>query len=184
MSLPIVPEANALLSRDPLALLVGMVLDQQIPMERAFAAPYELARRLGHEPDARELAEYDLAELTAIFAQKPALHRFPKAMAARVQDVCRMVVREYGGDVARMWSIVPDGHALLASIAGLPGFGEQKSQIFLALLGKRFAVRPAGWREAAGRYGQEGTHYSVADVTDEESLQRVREYKKQLKKTG
>ncbi|WBB70947.1 HhH-GPD-type base excision DNA repair protein [Micromonospora sp. WMMD812] len=179
--LPIDPEANRLLERSPLALLVGMVLDQQVPMEKAFSSPYVLAQRLGHDLDARELAEYDPEELVAVFAQPPALHRFPKAMAARVQEVCRVLVDRYDGDAATLWSEVTDGRELLRRISDLPGFGKQKAQIFLALLGKRFDVRPDGWREAAGGYGDPGAHRSVADVTDAESLRRVREYKQQMK---
>ncbi|MFF3865159.1 HhH-GPD-type base excision DNA repair protein [Micromonospora sp. NPDC001898] len=181
VSLPIDPEANRLLERSPLALLLGMVLDQQVPMEKAFSSPYVLAQRLGHEPDARELAGYDPDELVAVFARPPALHRFPKAMAARVQEVCRTLVDRYDGDAARLWADAADGRELLARIAGLPGFGRQKAQIFLALLGKRFGVTPDGWREAAGGYGDADAYRSVADVTDPESLRRVREYKQRMK---
>ncbi|MFI6263917.1 HhH-GPD-type base excision DNA repair protein [Micromonospora sp. NPDC051006] len=179
--LPIDPEANRLLERSPLALLVGMVLDQQVPMEKAFSSPYVLAQRLGRELDARDLAEHDPEELVAVFAQPPALHRFPKAMAARVQEVCRVLVERYDGDASRLWADVADGRELLGRIAELPGFGKQKAQIFLALLGKRFDVQPQGWREAAGGYGDPGAHRSVADVTDADSLRRVREYKQQMK---
>ncbi|MER7893305.1 HhH-GPD-type base excision DNA repair protein [Micromonospora sp. NPDC094482] len=179
--LPIDPEANRLLERSPLALLVGMVLDQQVPMEKAFSSPYVLAQRLGNDLDARELAEHDPEELVAVFARPPALHRFPKAMAARVQEVCRVLVERYDGDASRLWADVADGRELLGRIAELPGFGKQKAQIFLALLGKRFDVQPQGWREAAGGYGDPGAHRSVADVTDADSLRRVREYKQQMK---
>ncbi|MFG1951299.1 HhH-GPD-type base excision DNA repair protein [Micromonospora sp. NPDC048830] len=181
LSLPIDPEANRLLQRDPLALLVGMVLDQQVPMEKAFSSPYVLASRLGHEPDARELAAFDPEALVEVFARPPALHRFPKAMAARVQEVCRTLVDTYDGDPTRLWADAADGRELLSRIAALPGFGRQKAQIFLALLGKRFGVTPDGWREAAGGYGEEGAYRSVADVTDRESLGRVREYKQRMK---
>ncbi|MFY1669342.1 HhH-GPD-type base excision DNA repair protein [Plantactinospora sp. WMMB334] len=181
LSLPIVAEANELLRRDPLALLIGMVLDQQVSMEKAFAGPYELARRLGHEPDAAELATFDPEALTALFAERPALHRFPRAMAARVQEVCRALVERYDGDPARLWSGAEDGRELLKRITALPGFGRQKGQIFLALLGKRFGVQPTGWREAAGDYGRDGVHHSVADVVDETSLTKVREHKQQVK---
>lgn len=181
VSLPIDPEANRLLERSPLALLLGMVLDQQVPMEKAFSSPYVLVQRLGHEPDARELAGYDPDELVALFARPPALHRFPKAMAARVQEVCRTLVDRYDGDAARLWADATDGRELLARIAGLPGFGRQKAQIFLALLGKRFGVTPDGWREAAGGYGDADAYRSVADVTDPESLRRVREHKQRMK---
>ncbi|MEW2380663.1 HhH-GPD-type base excision DNA repair protein [Micromonospora sp. NPDC047707] len=181
LALPIEPEANALLRRSPLALLVGMVLDQQVSMEKAFSSPYVLAQRLGHEPDAAELAGYDPEALVALFATPPALHRFPKAMAARVQEVCQVLVDRYDGDAARLWNGVADGRELLRRVADLPGFGKQKAQIFVALLGKRFGVTPEGWREAAGGYGDTDAYRSVADVTDAESLRRVREYKQQMK---
>lgn len=181
LSLPIDPQANELLVRSPLALLLGMVLDQQVPMEKAFSSPYVLAQRLGHEPDARELAGYAPEALVALFAQPPALHRFPKAMAARVQQVCRVLVDRYDGDPARLWSGVTDGRELLRRVGELPGFGKQKAQIFVALLGKRFGITPDGWREAAGGYGDADAFRSVADVTDPESLRRVREYKQRMK---
>ncbi|MER7456924.1 HhH-GPD-type base excision DNA repair protein [Micromonospora sp. NPDC126480] len=181
LELPIDPEANALLRRSPLALLVGMVLDQQVPMEKAFSSPYVLAERLGHEPDAAELAGYDPDALVALFATPPALHRFPKAMAARVQEVCRVLVDRYDGDAGGLWAEVTDGRELLRRVADLPGFGRQKAQIFVALLGKRFGVTPEGWREAAGGYGDADAYRSVADVTDAGSLRRVREYKQQMK---
>ncbi|MFD0783973.1 HhH-GPD-type base excision DNA repair protein, partial [Micromonospora azadirachtae] len=181
LSLPIDPAANELLNRNALALVLGLVLDQQIPMEKAFSSPYVLTQRLGHDLDARELAGYDPEQLVAVFAQPPALHRFPKAMAARVQEVCRMLVDRYDGDAAGLWAGVTDGRELFNRIAELPGFGKQKAQIFLALLGKRFDVRPEGWREAAGGYGDADAYRSVADVTDGESLSRVREYKQQMK---
>ncbi|MBO4142869.1 Fe-S cluster assembly protein HesB [Micromonospora tulbaghiae] len=181
LSLPIDPQANELLARSPLALLLGMVLDQQVPMEKAFSSPHVLAQRLGHEPDAAELAGYDPEALVEIFARPPALHRFPKAMAARVQEVCRALVERYDGDPARLWSDVTDGRELLRRVGELPGFGRQKAQIFVALLGKRFGITPDGWREAAGDYGDADAHRSVADVTDPESLRRVREFKQRMK---
>ena len=181
LTLPIDDEANKLLDRSPLALLVGMVLDQQIPLEKAFSSPYVLEQRLGHELDAHELADYDPEALVAIFARTPALHRFPKAMAARVQEVCRMLVERYDGDASRLWTGVDSGKELLKRVGDLPGFGKQKAQIFVALLGKRYGVRPDGWREAAGAYGEEGSHRSVADVVDQASLLEVREFKKQMK---
>ena len=181
LSLPIDPEANRLLERNPLALLIGMVLDQQIPMEKAFSSPYVLAQRLGHEPDARELAGYDPEALVEVFARPPALHRFPKAMAGRVQEVCRALVDRYDGDAAGLWTDVADGRELLRRVGDLPGFGRQKAQIFVALLGKRYDVRPDGWREAAGDYGDAAAYRSVADITDPESLRRVREFKQAAK---
>jgi uncharacterized HhH-GPD family protein len=181
VTLPIAPEANALLNRSPLALLTAMLLDQQVPLERAFAAPADLARRLGHDPTADELADYDPDALVTVFAERPALHRFPKAMAARVQALCRLLVDRYDGDASRIWSDAPNGAELLKRVGELPGFGDQKAKIFVALLGKQLNVRPEGWREAAGPYGEESSYRSVADIVDEESLGRVRSYKQQLK---
>jgi uncharacterized HhH-GPD family protein len=180
-SLPIPVEANALLDRDALALVVGLTLDQQITLEKAFTSPWVLAERLGHEPTAQELADYDGQALVEVFATPPALHRFPKAMAGRVQDVCRVIVDRYDGDPAGIWTDVTDGGELLQRVLGLPGFGRQKAQIFVALLGKQCGVQPEGWREAAGGYGEEGSFRSVADIVDGASLVKVREYKKQMK---
>jgi len=174
-------EADALLDRDPLALLIGMVLDQQVPLEKAFSSPLELTRRLGHDLDAHELAEYDADALAEMFAQRPALHRFPTSMAGRVQGVARVLVADYNGDVTQLWAGVADGHELLARISALPGFGDQKAAIYLALLGKQRDVRPPGWREAAGEFGREDVHMSVADITDAESLLQVRDYKQKQK---
>ncbi len=181
ISLPIIPEANELLSRDPLALIVGMVLDQQDKLEKAFAAPFVLSGRLGHVPTAQELADFDPAALIVVFATPPALHRFPKAMAGRVQAVCRLLVEEYDGDAAQLWAGVGTGAELTRRIAALPGFGKQKSQIFTALLGKQYGVQPDGWRAAAGGYGEAGSYRSVADIVDAESLTKVRDYKKEMK---
>lgn len=174
--------ADALLASDSLALLIGMLLDQQVPMERAFAAPYQLAQRLGVDRlDAGTIADHDPEALADIYAKPPALHRFPGSMAARTQRLCRYVTDEYGGDAAAIWTGARDGADLVARLRGLPGFGSQKAQIFTALLGKQLGVRPAGWREAAGAYAEDGVYRSVADVTDDVSLLRVREYKKQAK---
>ena len=175
------PAADELLASDPLALLIGMLLDQQIPLERAFSSPYDLTQRLGHGLDARELADFDTEALIEIFAQRPALHRFPRAMALRVQELCRLVVDRYDGDAARVWTEAKTGTELIKRIGELPGFGKQKAQIMAALLGKQFAVRPKGWREAAGEFGVQGSHKSVADIVDEKSLLKVRAYKQQLK---
>jgi uncharacterized HhH-GPD family protein len=181
ISMPVDDVANELLTRSALALLIAMLLDQQVPLERAFSAPYDLVQRLGHEPTAEELASYNPDELAAIFSQRPALHRFPKAMAARVQELARIIVTEYDEDPAAIWSTAGSGSQLLKRVGALPGFGEQKAKIFVALLGKQLGVRPAGWREAAGSFGAEGTHMSVADISGPESLARVRSYKKDLK---
>lgn len=175
-------DADALLDRDPLALLIGMLLDQQIPMEHAFWAPSELARRLGRSLlDARELAEYDSEALIAVFATPRALHRYPKSMAGRVQALCAALVENYDADVTQVWTGVGDGAELCSRLVALPGFGTQKAQIFTALLGKQRGVTPPGWREAAGPYGEDGAHRSVADVVDAASLGRVREFKQAAK---
>lgn len=181
ISLPIDPDANELLVRSPLALLIGMLLDQQVTIEKAFTSPRDLARRLGHEPDAAELAGYDPGALAELFSQRPALHRYPKAMAGRVQQLCRALVDGYGGDAAAVWTGARTGDQLLARIQALPGFGEDKSRILVALLGKQFEVRPRGWRRAAGRFGTQGSRCSVADITDRASLLEVRAYKQGLK---
>ena len=179
--MPVEPEANELLTRSPLALLIAMLLDQQVSLERAFSAPLDLVRRLGHEPSTAELAEFDPDALALIFSERPALHRYPRAMAARVQDLARLIMEQYDGDPARVWESAASGAELLKQVAALPGFGAQKAQIFVALLGKQLGVRPPGWREAAGTFGGEGTRFSVADLTDEESLGEVRSYKQAMK---
>lgn len=181
LSLPIAPEANELLRSSPLALLLGMLLDQQQTMEKAFGSPYELQQRLGHPLDAGELADYDEEALIALFSRPPVLHRFPKVFARRTQAMCRVLVDRYGGDAERVWREATSGQDLLRRMQALPGFGEQKARIFVALLGKRFGVRPDGWREAAGPYGDDDAYKSVADITDEEALRRVREYKQQAR---
>lgn len=172
------PVADALLSKDPLALLLGMTLDQQIPMEKAFRGPQVLLERLGRL-DARTVAA--AADLPGLFAQPPAIHRFPGSMAGRVQDLCRHLVAEYDGKAERIWTDVSTGKELLARLEALPGFGTQKAQIFLALLGKQRGVTPRGWRAAAGRYGEEGAFRSVADVTGPDTLLKVRAYKQSVK---
>ncbi len=174
--------ADALLSKDPLALLIGMVLDQQVPLEKAFRGPYDLKERLGvTKLDAATLAGMDADDLTAAFVAQPALHRYPAAMAKRVQDLCAVVAGEYGGRADRLWKTAPTGAELLRRVQALPGFGEHKARIFVALLGKQLGARPPGWREAAGPYGEEASHRSVADITGPESLSRVRAHKQQMK---
>jgi uncharacterized HhH-GPD family protein len=179
--MPVEPEANELLTRSPLALLIAMLLDQQVPLERAFSAPLHRARRLGHEPTAAELAEFDPDALAFVFSERPALHRYPKAMAARVQDLARLLMEQYDGEASQLWSSAESGAELGKRVAALPGFGTQKAQIFVALLGKQLGVRPPGWREAAGPFGAEGSRYSVADITDETSLGQVRSHKQAMK---
>jgi uncharacterized HhH-GPD family protein len=181
LSLPVNAEANELLTRNPLALLIGMLLDQQVPLEKAFSSPYELVQRLGHEPTVAELAAFDPEALVAVFSQRPALHRFPKAMAARTQDLARLIMERYDGDAAAVWTSATSGKDLVARLAELPGFGGNKAQIFAAMLGKQLGVQPDGWREAAGRFGEDGSYYSVADIVDDSSLAAVRAYKKELK---
>jgi uncharacterized HhH-GPD family protein len=177
--------ADELLSRDPLALLIGMLLDQQFPMERAFAAPRLLADRLGVDSlDAAALAGADPEGLTKVFQGPPALHRYPGSMAARTQEVCRLLLERYGGRAEGLWADAPDGATLLKRLGELPGFGVQKSKIFLALLGKQCDVTPPGWREAAGAYGEEGSHRSVADITGPESLAEVRRFKQEQKQAA
>ena len=175
------PVADELLESNPFALLVGMMLDQQIPMEVAFAGPQKLAERMGGV-DARVIAEYDPEAFVKLFSEKPAVHRFPGSMAKRLQTLAQTVVDEYDGDAAAVWTAgAPDGPEVLRRLKALPGFGEQKAKIFLALLGKQYGVTPTGWREAAGDYGKAGTHMSVADVVDAGSLDKVRSFKKAAK---
>jgi uncharacterized HhH-GPD family protein len=181
ISLPIDADANELLSASPLALLIGMLLDQQVTIEKAFTSPRDLVQRLEHEPTAAELAAFDPDALAAIFSERPALHRYPRAMAGRVQQLCQHIVDHYAGDAPGVWSGARTGAELLARIRDLPGFGADKAQIFLALLGKQYGVRPRGWREAAGHFGEKGGHYSVADITDAPSLAAVRAYKQSKK---
>jgi uncharacterized HhH-GPD family protein len=155
--------------------------DQQVPLERAFPAPYELTQRLGRPLDAAELAGQDPDRLGAVFARQPALHRFPGSMAKRVQALCQLVVDRYEGDAARVWSTATDGRELLKRVSALPGFGQQKAKIFVALLGKQLGATPPGWREACAPFGDDGSFRSVADIVDPETRDRVRDYKKQLK---
>ncbi|MFE7751193.1 HhH-GPD-type base excision DNA repair protein [Streptomyces sp. NPDC057428] len=176
------PDADALLARSPLAALVGMLLDQQVPMEWAFTGPLTLARRMGSDDlDAGAIAGYDPEAFTGLFTEKPALHRYPGSMAKRVQQLCQYLVTEYDGRAEAVWEDAATGAELLKRLKALPGFGTQKAQIFLALLGKQFDVRPTGWREAAGAYGEQGSHRSVADITGPDSLTEVRAYKQQAK---
>ena len=175
------PAADALLESNPFALLVGMLLDQQYPMEHAFAGPKKIADRIGGV-DAREIADYDPEKFAALCSKTPAIHRFPGSMAKRVQALAQLVVDNYGGEASGLWTAGdPDGPELLRRLKGLPGFGEQKAKIFLALLGKQYGVTPDGWRKAAGDYGKTGSFLSVADVVDPGSLEKVRSYKKQAK---
>ncbi|MER7045165.1 HhH-GPD-type base excision DNA repair protein [Streptomyces jumonjinensis] len=176
------PEADELLGRSPLAALVGMLLDQQVPMEWAFSGPYTIAQRMGGDDlDAGRIAAYDPEAFAEVLKEKPAVHRYPGNMAKRVQALCRYLVDEYDGDAAAVWHGAANGAELLARLQALPGFGEQKARIFLALLGKQYGVRPAGWRQAAGPYGEQGSYRSAADITGPESLAKVRAHKQEMK---
>ena len=179
ISLPVDDEANELLTRSALALLIAMLLDQQMPLERAFSAPRDLGARLGHEPTAEELADYNPEELAAKFGERLALHRFPKSMAARTQELARLIVSDYGGDPAAIWTTATSGAELLQRGA-LPGFGQQKAKILVALLGKQLGVRPPGGGRRRA-HGADGSYLSVADIVDDESLGKVRSYKLALK---
>ncbi|MDQ1689070.1 MAG: hypothetical protein QOK42_2045 [Frankiaceae bacterium] len=173
--------ADELLANDPLALLTGMLLDQQFPMERAFAGPHLMAERLGVDRlDAAQLATYDPDKLTALMTGPPAVHRFPGSMGERVQAMCRILVDEYDGDAAKLWTGVTDGAELRKRLEALPGFGAQKAKIFVALLAKQYGVKPKGWEQAAGDYALDGFR-SVADVTSAETLAKVRAHKQEMK---
>jgi uncharacterized HhH-GPD family protein len=168
------PAANKLLEADPLALLIGLVLDQQVKMEKAFAGPYELKRRLGHL-DVKKIASMDPDKLGAVFRERPALHRFPGSMATRVQALCRAIVKDYGGDAGSVWKDARDGDDLAARIKKLPGFGEMKVKILIAVLAKKFDVKPRGWEKHAASW------HTVADVDSVESMAQAREVKREMK---
>lgn len=175
------PPADALLEADPFALLVGMLLDQQQPMERAFAGPYRICQRLGWQHlDPKELVALGEPRLAEVMKQTPAVHRFSANMARRIMALAKAVVDDYAGDCTRIWS---GGQAqdVYRRLLALPGFGEAKAKIFLALLGKQRQVTPAGWREVSAPYGEEGTTLSAADVVDGASLAAVRATKRDLK---
>jgi uncharacterized HhH-GPD family protein len=182
MKLPLTGDAPAdqLLEDDPLALLIGMLLDQQVTMEKAFHSPYDLKERLEGQLDAGQIAAMDPEKLRAVFAERPALHRFPGSMADRTYDLAKALVESYGGRAERVWEGAKNGADLFANLKALPGFGDQKAKIFIALLGKRMGVRPPGWQEAAGFYADHGC-YSAADVDGPDSLAKVREYKRAAK---
>ncbi len=171
--------ADQVLTDSPFALLVGMMLDQQYPMEHAFRGPAKVLDRFGSiEPG--DVATADPERFAELSSTPPAIHRFPGSMAARLQELARIVVDEYGGDASRIWSEATDGQDLLRRVQALPGFGKQKSQIFVALLAKQLGVRPEGWEQVVGAYAEEG-YRSVADVVDPASLQKVRDHKKEMK---
>jgi uncharacterized HhH-GPD family protein len=173
--------ADRLLTDDPLALLIGMLLDQQVAMETAFAGPLKISERAG-TLDAAALASFDPQAFAELFTATPAVHRFPGSMAARVQSLCAAVEQEWGGDASAIWRHgEPDGATVLKRLKKLPGFGEQKAKIFLALLGKQYGYTGDGWREASAPYGEEGSYRSVADIVSPESLTKVREHKRAMK---
>jgi uncharacterized HhH-GPD family protein len=174
-------DADHLLDTDPFALLVGMLLDQQYPMEAAFSGPAKILARFG-TLDAARIADADPEAFAALCATPPAIHRYPGSMATRIQAVARVVADEYDDDVTRLWTAgSPDARTVLARLKALPGFGDQKARIFLALLGKQRGVTPDGWREVAGAYGEDGSRRSIADVTDAASLAEVRATKQAAK---
>ncbi|MCM0618739.1 HhH-GPD-type base excision DNA repair protein [Nocardioides bruguierae] len=171
--------ADKLLTDDPFALLVGMMLDQQYPMEHAFRGPAKVAERMG-SLDPKAVADADPEEFSSLCAQQPAIHRFPGSMATRMQEVARIVVDEYDGHAERIWTEAADGRDFLKRMQALPGFGKQKAQIFVALVGKQLGAAPEGWEKVVGDYSQQG-YRSVADVVDGASLQKVRDHKKEMK---
>ena len=181
LALAQVAAADKLLASDPLALLIGMVLDQQVPLEWAFLGPYTLTQRLGTDLDVQKLAAMDEDTLVTVFCDRPALHRYPAAMARRVHELCNLIVDEYDGNPAAIWLTATDGKELFRRVKALPGFGEMKARIFIALLAKQFGVRPAGWEDQAKDYGQPDTFLSVADIVDEASLGKVRAFKAEKK---
>ena len=174
-------EANDLLASSPFALLVGMVLDQQIPMERAFIAPHLLAQRIGGELTPQHLLDMDIAEVEKVFGEKPALHRFPASMAKRVVEVARIVSDTYNGDAGAIWREAKDGDDLMKRLTDLPGFGKDKARIFIALLGKQVGLEVPGWQNACDPFGNDGTFMSVADIVDAESMTQVRNFKQAMK---
>jgi uncharacterized HhH-GPD family protein len=175
------PAADKLLTDDPLALVIGMVLDQQIPLEKAFTSPFELKERLGGSLDVAKIAAMDPDALADIFAARPALHRFPRSMASRVQAVCRLITDTYHGDASAIWTSAADSKELLANVRALPGFGAQKARIFIALLGKQLGLKTPGWQKVSTPYGQPGTFQSVADIDSPAALLKVRQFKQKKK---
>lgn len=172
--------ADEVLSTDPFALLTGMLLDQQFPMERAFAGPAKVLERFG-TLDPAAIAAADPEAFAMMCATPPAVHRYGRSMGGRIQELARIVVADYDGDTERLWSEADSGADLLARLKRLPGFGDQKARIFTALVGKQLGVRPGGWEQAAGAYAESGSFRSVADVVDQDSLEKVRAFKKEQK---
>ena len=170
------PEADQLLESDPLALLIGMLLDQQVKMEKAFSGPYELRERLGGALDAAAISAMDPDQLDSVFRARPALHRFPGSMARRVQDLCGVVALDYGNDAEAIWRDAESGEELARRLRALPGFGEGKTRIMVSVLGKRFGVRPPGWEAESAHW------HSIADVDSPETMAQAREVKRAMKK--
>jgi uncharacterized HhH-GPD family protein len=177
------PAADKLLMTDPLALLIGMLLDQQVPMEWAFKGPATLKERLGGDLDTGKIAAMSEDDVIALFVAKPALHRYPAAMAKRTHALCQFLVEHYDGDAGAVWRDVESGDELFARVRALPGYGAEKAKIFVAILAKRLGVRPAGWEAVASPFS-DSTPRSVADIDSAESLARVREFKKMMKAKG
>jgi uncharacterized HhH-GPD family protein len=175
------PEADALLSKDDNALLIGMVLDQQVPMEKAFSGPLVIAQRMGGSLDVAKIAAMSEAEFVALCSERPAIHRFPAAMAKRIHQLCQVLTDDYDGQATNVWKDARSGEEVMSNLARLPGFGSDKAAIFTAVLGKLRGITPEGWQDAAGYYGEPGTFRSVADIVDYNSLQKVRETKKSVK---
>jgi uncharacterized HhH-GPD family protein len=175
------PEADQLLTDDDNALLIGMVLDQQVPMEKAFSGPLVIAQRMGGRLDVAKIAGISEDEFVALCSQRPAIHRFPAAMAKRIRQVCQVLADDYDGQATNVWKDARSGAEVKANLARLPGFGPDKAAIFTAVLGKLRGITPEGWQDAAGYYGEPGTFRSVADIVDYDSLQKVRETKKSVK---
>jgi uncharacterized HhH-GPD family protein len=174
-------EADQLLTEDDNALLIGMVLDQQVPMEKAFSGPLVIAQRMGGRLDVAAVAAMSEDDFVALCSRPPAIHRFPAAMAKRVRQVCQVLTEDYNGQAANLWKDARSGNEVKANLERLPGFGSDKAAIFTAVLGKLRGITPDGWRTAAGYYGEPDTFRSVADIVDSDSLQKVRETKKSVK---
>ena len=175
------PAADQLLTEDDNALLIGMVLDQQVPMEKAFSGPLVIAQRTGGKLDVAGIAAMPEEEFVALCSRPPAIHRFPAAMAKRVRQLCQVLTEEYDGEAGNIWRDAKSGEEVNKALRSLPGFGEDKAAIFTAVLGKRRGIAAPGWRDAAGGYGEEGSYRSVSDIVDGESLARVRETKRAVK---
>jgi uncharacterized HhH-GPD family protein len=175
------PDADRLLTADDNALLIGMILDQQVPIEKAFSGPLVIAQRMGGRLNVAAIAAMPEEEFVALCAQRPAIHRFPAAMAKRIHQVCQVLTEKYDGNATNIWRNAASGAELRQKLAALPGFGAEKAAIFTALLGKRRGIQPPGWREAAGAFGEEESYRSVADIVDVESLAKVRDTKRSVK---